>query len=214
MINHLQIARTAKCCTVLGPGKRAVLWLQGCLRRCPGCISPDTWSQEGGEIYTISELTDFIIGITDIEGITFSGGEPMLQAEGIISLLDEIQHTNLSTMLYTGYTFEDLIETGTPAQQELIARLDILVDGTYMQQRHTSLYWRGSDNQRVLFLSERYRESWCERVKQNNDAPLEFEIDHDTVHWMGIPPKGFQSAFDEKLRTIGIDVIIQQSVQP
>lgn len=207
MMPYLRVARLSNCCNVLGPGKRAVFWLQGCLQRCPGCVAPETWNPDGGEIFTIDKLIDFLACISNIDGVTFSGGEPMLQAEGLLALIRKFPaDKNLSTMLYTGYTLEHLIEEGTIAQRELLAELDILVDGPYVEHRHTDLYWRGSDNQRILFLSERFREAWSKRIDQVNETPLEFEIHHDSILWMGIPPKGFRAALEDELRHVGITI--------
>lgn len=71
----LRLARRSNRCTVLGPGVRAVFWVQGCPLRCPGCVAPETLPFAGGEVVPVSRLADEIIALNEIEGLTFSGGE-------------------------------------------------------------------------------------------------------------------------------------------
>lgn len=200
----LHLARRSNRCTVLGPGVRAVLWVQGCPLRCPGCVAPETLPFEGGEDLQVSRLAGELIGLEEIEGVTFSGGEPMSQAAALTELVDAVRSSrDLSVVCYTGFPLGHLRSKGTPAQMELLKRLDILIDGPYLRQRHTTLRWRGSDNQQVHFLSPRYRH--LAQMVQEQGSWIEFELDEqDTLHWMGIPPLGFRAAFEEQLDRIGV----------
>lgn len=152
----------------------------------------------------ISRLAEEIAALREIEGLTFSGGEPMAQAAALAELVDSVRsRRDLSVVCYTGFPLAHLRRKGTPAQQELIKRLDILIDGPYLRQRHTTLRWRGSDNQQVHFLSPRYRHL-AQLVKEQGSW-IEFELDEqDILHWMGIPPLGFRAAFEEQLDRIGV----------
>src|ERR1019366_4507297 len=200
----LRLARRSNRCTVLGPGARAVLWVQGCPLRWPGCVAPETLPFAGGEAVPISRLAEEIIALPEIEGLTFSGGEPMSQAAPLAELVDSVRsRRDLSVVCYTGFPLPHLRRKGTPEQQELIKRLDILIDGPYLRQRHTTLRWRGSDNQQVHFLSPRYQH--LARMVQEHGSWIEFELDEqDTLHWMGIPPLGFRAAFEQQLDRIGV----------
>ncbi|MGW1607007.1 4Fe-4S cluster-binding domain-containing protein [Streptomyces eurythermus] len=71
---RLSVARTLDRCTVLGPGSRAVIWVQGCPLRCPGCVAAETLPFEGGTSRTVHELAEWLCGLDAIEGVTFSGG--------------------------------------------------------------------------------------------------------------------------------------------
>lgn len=206
IVDYITVNKRTTSCHVLGPGKRGVLWVQGCHRACPGCISPETWSVNGGHRVAISLLAEYFLAAPPIEGITFSGGEPMLQAEGLCQMIDLIRaQRDLSMILYTGFTYEQLCVFGTGYQKALLNKLDILIDGPYLEDLHTDQYWRGSSNQRIRFLTERYRDQWEEKVNQRNDSPLEFEIDHRSVHWMGIAPKGFRFQFEQKMLELGLE---------
>jgi anaerobic ribonucleoside-triphosphate reductase activating protein len=152
----------------------------------------------------VASLADELSGLPDIEGVTFSGGEPMAQAAALVNLVDMIRRKrDLSFMSYTGYTLEHLRRRGNPAQKALVARLDILVDGPYIATRHTDLRWRGSDNQQVHFLSPRYRHL----AAQANEHGYQLECEHaadGTFHWMGIPPKGFREKLERNMLARGI----------
>lgn len=200
----LHLARRSNRCTVLGPGVRAVLWVQGCPLRCPGCVAPETLPFAGGEVVPVSRLAEEIFALREIEGLTFSGGEPMSQAAALTKLVHSVRACcDLSVVCYTGFPLPHLRRNGTPAQQELIQQLDILIDGPYLRQRHTTLRWRGSDNQQVHFLSPRYRH--LAQMVQEQGSWIEFELDEqDTLHWMGIPPLGFRAVFEEQLDRIGV----------
>ena len=74
----LQIGMLCASTTALGPGRRFVIWLQGCKRRCYGCASPEFQPLDGGTRISVDQLLDKIVESTDIDGLTVSGGEPML----------------------------------------------------------------------------------------------------------------------------------------
>lgn len=143
---------------VLGPGRRTVIWVQGCPFRCPGCISPDSLPFEGGEEVPVGGLAAWVLAQEGIEGVTFSGGEPFCQAEALCALLDAVRaERDLGAVCYTGYTLEHLRDAGTAPQRALLERIDLLIDGPYVEEQHSDLLWRGSTNQRLILLSERYR---------------------------------------------------------
>lgn len=200
----LHLAQRSNRCTVLGPGRRAVLWVQGCPFRCPGCVAPESQPFRGGQVTDIASLADELSSLPDIEGVTFSGGEPFAQAAALADLVDSIRRErDLSFMSYTGYTLEHLLRCGSPTQKALVERLDILIDGPYLAGRHTDLRWRGSDNQQVYFLSPRYRHL----AAHANERGYWLESEHaadGSVHVMGIFPKGFRQAFEHRMLDRGI----------
>jgi anaerobic ribonucleoside-triphosphate reductase activating protein len=202
----LHVARVSKRCTVLGPGIRAVVWTQGCPLRCADCVAPETLPFAGGMARDPLALADELADLPDIEGVTFSGGDPMSQAPALVALIDRMKsRRDLSVMSYTGFPLEAILQHGTPAQHALLRRLDILVDGPYVRTRHTDLRWRGSDNQRVLLLSERHRDL-ADRLDDRGNR-IELEIECDSVAWMGIPPPGFRDKFRTALHRQGIRLL-------
>ena len=202
----LHIARVVDHCDVLGPGRRAVIWVQGCPLRCPGCVVEDMLPFQGGTATNVADLAHHIVQLPNIEGITFSGGEPFAQAASVSALIDQVrQQRPLSAMSYSGWTLEEIQAQDNTAQHALLSRLDILVDGPYDQSQPTDLPWRGSKNQRVLYLTSRYED------KQDHVQPqgwnMEFSVNTDgAVNWAGIPPPQFRQQFRDELRLIGIEL--------
>jgi len=92
-----------------------------------------------------------------LEGVTFLGGEPMLQARGLARVAKESRRAGLSVMVFTGFTIESLRARPLPGVEELLAATDLLVDGPYLAQHpETKRHWVGSTNQRFHFLTDRY----------------------------------------------------------
>jgi len=138
-----------------GPGVRAVIWLQGCLRQCPGCFNPDLLPVEPRQLLTPRQLWEWTESVTDIEGVTLSGGEPMLQAEALVEYLGLLRASSpLSVLLYTGYYLEE--NPSQPFGSEVLALVDVLVDGPYDQSQPAHDGLRGSANQRLHLLTGRY----------------------------------------------------------
>ena len=119
---------------VNGPGCRAVIWVQGCLRECPGCFNTDSWSFEINQLMAVDTLVEKITSNPRNEGVTFSGGEPFWQAPALADLARKVKAKGLNVMSFTGFTLEKLQSDYAPAgARDLLAQLDILVDGAYLQ---------------------------------------------------------------------------------
>jgi anaerobic ribonucleoside-triphosphate reductase activating protein len=157
----LHLAQIVPCTEAEGPGPRFALWFQGCPLRCPGCCNPEMLPFTGGMTRTVADVLAEIVRtqITEtIEGITLLGGEPLAHAAGAAALARGVQALGLSVMVFTGYTIEQARELPEPAVADLLGHTDILVDGPYDRERpDTQRRWIGSTNQRIHFLSDRYR---------------------------------------------------------
>lgn len=131
---HLNIMGYVNCSEVNGPGSRAVVWAQGCLRECPGCFNTESWSFEPNQLVTIDEIVERVLAEPSNEGITFSGGEPFWQASALAEVARRLKTHGLNVMSFSGFTLEQLQSESAPAgSQDLLAQLDILVDGPYVQ---------------------------------------------------------------------------------
>jgi anaerobic ribonucleoside-triphosphate reductase activating protein len=145
-----------------GPGWRVSLWVQGCSLRCTTqCLNPHLLENSGGYAVSTGELSEQILSIRaqrhELEGISVLGGEPSDQAEGVAALFEQMQACGLSTMLYTGYTLEAIRSPRNPMLERMLLFTDILVDGPFLPNQYSgTLAWRGSLNQRLLCLSDRY----------------------------------------------------------
>ncbi|MCF8093483.1 MAG: radical SAM protein [Desulfotignum sp.] len=185
----LNIAGFYPLSTCLGPGSRAMLWLQGCRQKCPGCITPDMQSLEDKEWIDIKILAELIGNVRGIEGITVMGGEPMLQLTSLMMFFSLIKEKyDLGIMLYTGYYKKELLEKKEKDVNRLLSNVDILIDGPYIRELDFSQKWRGSENQNIWFLSERY-DNW-RWVKKSKIRDLDIKIDSNGNYLvMGIPDK-------------------------
>jgi len=184
------IAHFTLCTEAEGPGKRFALWFQGCPLRCPSCCNPEMLPFEGGQKARVAELVAMVLAAQKthgIEGITLLGGEPLAHAAAGAALAREIRRRGLSVMVFTGYTIEEARELPDPAVAELLEQTDILVDGRYERdQPDTRRRWIGSTNQRIHFLSERYRaDDPCWRQKNT----IEIRLDAGGLSVNGFPAR-------------------------
>ncbi len=138
-----------------GTGLRTTIFTQGCQRNCPGCHNPATHDLLGGQEYELDEIKKQIAANEMQDGITLSGGEPFLQAAACAELAKFAHEQNLNVWCFTGFTIEQLQETGTQAQKDLLKHIDILVDGPFkIELRSVDLLFKGSKNQRTLKLKD------------------------------------------------------------
>ncbi|MCS7279061.1 MAG: radical SAM protein [Thermodesulfobacteriaceae bacterium] len=158
-----------------GPGERFVLWLQGCLLNCPGCINPEFQPLVKRVILSVEEVFERITKVKGIEGVTFTGGEPMLQAKALALLSEKLKKTGLTLMCYTGYTLEELKTFNNYWIEKLLSNLDILIDGPFILEKKASLPWRGSSNQRVYFLTPTYQH--LQKFVESPLREIEFIVD-------------------------------------
>ncbi|WP_448563768.1 4Fe-4S single cluster domain-containing protein [Trichothermofontia sp.] len=151
---------------VNGPGCRAVVWVQGCLRECPGCFNPASWAFTVNQLISVTELAAKILSNPRNQGVTFSGGEPFWQAPALAALARLVKAQDLNVMSFTGFTLEQLRSPqAPPGAQELLDELDILVDGPYLQAKaiHSPDSLVSSSNQRVHIFNPALenRQSWA-----------------------------------------------------
>lgn len=169
--------------TTLGPGIRYGIWVSGCHRNCPGCIAPDSHDMTKGECIDTGALAWKIIP-SDAEGITISGGEPFLQAEALAELLRIVRgKRDMGVIVYTGFLLEELEHI--PHAKELLSQTDLLIDGPYIQELDDGKSLRGSSNQRVIPLTDRYRD----QLHLYGSDSRNTEIFHHggSTHYVGIP---------------------------
>lgn len=172
---NVQLAGLVEESVVDGPGMRFVIFTQGCEHGCVGCHNPQTHDPNGGETVTLGWLKDQIDKQKLIRGITFSGGEPFLQAEAMAQLASYAKSKNLHTLAYTGYTFEELLDMSKTKSgvADFLTQLDMLVDGPFiLSQRDITLKFRGSTNQRLLDAPRSLKEGRAVLWEDPNEAIL------------------------------------------
>ncbi len=135
-----------------GPGVRYAIFTQGCPHNCVGCHNPGSHDPQAGYHKDIQTLLSDILENPLLSGVTFSGGEPFMQAEVLCSLARALKDASLHITTYTGYTLE-FLEVQAVTQKpigNLLELTDMLVDGPYVAELFTEeLVFKGSSNQRI-----------------------------------------------------------------
>ena len=112
-----------------GPGRRAVVWVQGCTLGCPGCFNPETHPFAGPRT-GVDDLFAQVVACDGIEGVTVSGGEPLQQRRGVAALLARLRaETDLSVVVFTGYSWVEAQRFG-----DVLASVDVLLAGRLGQK--------------------------------------------------------------------------------
>lgn len=140
-----------------GEGIRCSIYVSGCPFHCEGCWNASIWNFRAGHPYT-PELEERILAdmaLPYVQGLTLLGGEPMLNTPMLNPLVHKIRERfgqSKDIWCWTGYTWEELMRSGeTPDKAELLAEVDVLVDGRYLEsEKNSLLQFRGSSNQRVI----------------------------------------------------------------
>ena len=153
-INSLRLASPLEVDSVSnGDGLRMVLWFQGCLYECKGCHNLESWAIDGGQVYLIEDIVNEIKKHPHNEGLTLSGGDPLLQISALKILLPQLKDLGLNIWLYTGDVYENLIKDSN--FRDIIKYIDILVDGPFVEKMlDLNLSYRGSSNQRRIDVKE------------------------------------------------------------
>lgn len=136
-----------------GEGIRTVVWTQGCSHNCLGCHNQSTHDFKGGYLEDIDNLKKEIDSLEGQDGITLSGGDPLMQIDACLEIAKYCQKKGLSVWCYTGFTFEQLLKMSETnnALIELLKNIDVLVDGKFvLAKKSLEAPFRGSTNQRVL----------------------------------------------------------------
>lgn len=145
----LKIAGVVTESIVDGPGIRYTIFTQGCPFHCKGCHNPQSQPLKGGLDVKLKVFYDEIKQNPLISGVTFSGGEPFIQAGALAILARVLKAEGYSVWSYSGYTFDKLERDDK--FRSLLEQLDVVVDGPYVQSKHSlEIDFRGSTNQRII----------------------------------------------------------------
>lgn len=147
----IKIAGTVDDSIVDGEGYRFAIFVQGCPHHCPGCHNPQTHDFAAGRLEDTEKLYLLIKSNPLLSGVTFSGGEPFCQPEPLTGLARRLHADGLDIWAYTGYTLEQLMAMHRQEIDDLLAEVDVLVDGPFiLAERDLTLPFRGSTNQRII----------------------------------------------------------------
>lgn len=149
---------------VNGSGKRFVVWFQGCLFHCKGCFNPGTWTFENHFQYSIDSVFDLIQSVPDLDGVTFSGGEPFLQYRDLRKLMCKIkQETALSIQVFSGFEWDEIQSSKL---KSLLDYIDILIFGRFDNTK--------SNNNQKLWKNPSSKDPW-----KFNNSDIEIDLEND-----------------------------------
>jgi anaerobic ribonucleoside-triphosphate reductase activating protein len=157
MANKIRLSGIAYESLVNGPGMRRVFFSQGCKHNCDGCFNKETHDFLGGEEMDMDLLINDLKDNPILKGITFSGGDPLEQAEKFAYIALEVKKLGLNIWCYTGYEFEYIMKNLDKRHgwKELLNNIDVLVDGKFdINKKKDGLKFKGSENQRIIDVKE------------------------------------------------------------
>lgn len=140
-----------------GDGIRMTVFTQGCPHHCKGCHNPETWTFEGGKEVSVAQILDIYKKNPLLDGITLSGGEPLVpeRYEEVLELVKGVKALGGNVWCYTGFLYEDLRAMKNKTLDEVLKNINVLVDGPFiLEKRNLSIKYRGSSNQRLLYLKD------------------------------------------------------------
>lgn len=154
-----------------GPGFRTSIYCAGCPNHCPDCHNPQSWDIKHGTPTSTEELMQEIM-CDPFANVTFSGGDPMYQAEGFTELAKAIrEQSDKDIWCFTGYKYENLVKH--PKQLELLKQIDVLVDGPFVKElRDEDLFFRGSSNQRIINVRKSLATGTVVEIHLTKENPL------------------------------------------
>ena len=199
--------------TVLGPGQRLGIWVQGCSIGCRGCMSRDTWPEAPPEDkVTVPEVIDQIWERMQSrplvpDGVTISGGEPFEQPEALEQLIPALRalsaqfgNPDADILVYTGYEEERAREISP----EAFSRADAVIVGPYRASEDSGEAWWGSANQRLVINNGRFADRYS-RALASAERELQISVEGSEVFIAGIPPdRRTLAAIESQLAKSGI----------
>lgn len=174
---------------VLGPETRTAIWFQGCNKNCKGCMSQSTRNINGGKTVDVDKLCESFLKLDDIEGITLSGGEVFLQIDALHELLKIVRaQSDLGVIIYTGFYIDELRKMDNPKVNEILDSLaDIIIDGPYIEELNDGKSLKGSSNQNVNFITDRYTK--YSDIYDAESRNAELYVNEKDLFFVGIPDK-------------------------
>lgn len=178
---------------VNGPGERFTLWTQGCSKGCKNCFNPETWSFSINKIIPVERIFNIIKDL-DVSGVTITGGDPFEQPEELFNLLLLLEGLNLSkgVIVFTGYTIDEINKDFL--LRKSLSYIDVLIDGRFFEERRISSGLRGSENQNIIYFSDKVLPEELEI-----DQSVEIGLEDDNIYVTGFP-----SISRKFLRSLGV----------
>jgi anaerobic ribonucleoside-triphosphate reductase activating protein len=180
-VTRIRLAAIVDVTEAEGPGSRFAVWVQGCAIRCAGCCNPQMFDPLDGIDVDPEEILSRLDRVgRRVEGITLLGGEPFEQAEALVPVARGAWERGLTVAVFTGHVLEDLRVDRPRGSRELLAHVDLLVDGPYRSHLpDTRRRWAGSANQRFHHLTGRIPAGLEEIRPGERERTIELRIGSD-----------------------------------
>lgn len=196
----MYVARVLYPVEVLGPGKRVGIWFCGCPRRCKGCSNPELWEFQD-QYYTSPQLVyDLVKQVAKdhpIDGFTITGGDPLYQANDLQHLIALLRAISEDILVYTGYSLNEI-------STDQLNGIAVLIDGEYIESRNNNCILRGSDNQSIHILDDRFRERYNDYLSSTENQIQNFTTS-DGVVSVGIHKPNFLTDLNKGMRKKGVE---------
>lgn len=193
----MRIERAVNYIRTLGPGLRLCIWVNGCSRGCPGCVSQRLQQPDES---TDVDIYEYFVGynLDRIDGVTISGGEPFEQPEELNKLVDYLIKRGMRDILvYTGYTLSELKSQKNNSIDLVLGKISVLIDGPYIIERDMGKgNLRGSDNQCIHYLIPEYKDVYDSYISELRE-PEELILGN-TLLSVGIPDRQYIEEFKRK----------------
>ncbi len=193
-----------------GPGRRIVIWTQGCTLNCDGCFNQEQLIHEANKLFDIKELFEILIGLLikyNCEGVTISGGEPFQQAKAVLELGKLVKQKGYSLVIFSGYTYKQLKESKNHEVRELLKLGDIMILGRYNRNNTEERTWFNNKDKKIIYNSDQYI-NYSFDVNPN----IEFTIIEDTMLISGFPDRQTFEELKNLLNKSNIETLDDESV--
>ena len=144
-----------------GDGVRTSLFVSGCDQHCKGCFNEVAWDFDYGKEFSYNTLKEILDSLKPdyIAGLSILGGEPLdyKNINAVSTIVEVVRKSfpNKSIWVYTGYTYEELLERNNLFTSLILNKIDVLVDGKFIEElKDISLKFRGSSNQRIIDMNK------------------------------------------------------------
>lgn len=199
--------------TVLGPGRRIGIWLQGCSIRCKHCVSQDTWEKDAQRAMRISDILAWCrnVAVNGLDGVTISGGEPFDQPHGLRALLAALNawrksdKADFDILCYSGYPLRTL----EARHRAILEMLDVIIPEPYIESAAPQAVWCGSANQHIAPLSEQGRHKYALYMNlalSEFGKQMQMSVDGQRVWMIGIPARGDMEQLEAICRSRGLSL--------
>lgn len=202
----MNVARVLYPVEVLGPGKRIGIWLAGCEHHCKGCSNPELWEKRPEYEISVDEFVSLLktsFECRPVDGFVITGGDPFYQSEELSKFLDRIQDWSHDILVYTGFTYQELLSAGDMSIDRCLKKIGVLIDGRYEEALNDGIPLRGSSNQDIIFLRPQLQPAYERYMRENGNQIQNFAL-KDGIVSVGIHHKGFLDELEARVGEKGL----------